>query len=185
MKKYSGCKQKGFYRCLMAIFLLGATQACGSEPANVKFGGTLVALPCIIADDPDNMDINFGTIIDKNIYSDGRSSTRPVVLELAECDLSMGQKTVSVSFNGIPNPHLPGLISLDASSAAAGIAIGLETPEGTLLPIGKDSSKYVLLAGSNRIMFRAFVQGEPDAIKNRALARGEFSAIATFSLNYE
>ncbi|NNG61273.1 type 1 fimbrial protein, partial [Pseudomonas fragi] len=42
-----------------------------------------------------------------------------------------------------------------------------------------------LVNGNNTVTVQAYVQGEPDAIANKTIERGPFSAIATFNLEYE
>ncbi|MBS0976563.1 fimbrial protein, partial [Serratia rubidaea] len=70
-------------------------------------------------------------------------------------------------------------------SSAPGVAIGLENLDGTALPLNNASKKYRLAAGSNLIALQAYVRGEPQAIADKTIGRGEFSATATFSLEYE
>ena len=49
----------------------------------------------------------------------------------------------------------------------------------------KETDKMSLTAGDTILNFYAFIQGEPDAIANKSIKRGPFSAIATFYLNYD
>ncbi|MNJ68324.1 Major MR/P fimbria protein precursor [compost metagenome] len=93
---------------------------------------------------------------------------------------------MTVTFTGIENPLLPGLLALEASSEAKGIAIGLETLAGERLPLGKPSTKYDLQMGSNTLALKAYVQGEAKAIADRTIKRGTFRSVtATFKLDYE
>lgn len=128
--------------------------------------------------------LDFGTIIDKYLYLNIRTQGQPFEIRLSECDLALGNM-VSVTFQGTENTALPGLLAIDGSSQAKGIAIGLETPQGKLLPINKASDKYRLQAGNNVIALHAYVQGEPQAIALSGIERGPFNAVATFSLEYE
>lgn len=103
---------------------------------------------------------------------------------MAQCDLSLG-KTVSITFKGTENAQLPGLLALAASSQARGIAIGMETLQGQPLPLNSAGGKYPLQDGGTVIGIQAYVRGEPEALAKRTLGRGAFSAIATFSLDYQ
>lgn len=148
------------------------------------FHGTLVAEPCLISANDADITLDFGTVIDKELYSDTRTRGQEFTVHLLECDLSIGN-TVKITFSGNENPNLTGLLAIANGSQASGIAIGMETKDGKLLSINKAGQKYNLENGSNSFTLRAFVEGEPDAIRNHTIERGPFSAVATFSLEYE
>mgnify|MGYP000305902892 CR=1 FL=1 len=151
---------------------------------NVRLHGALVAEPCVIAQGDESVRLEFGTVIDKYLYANERTHGQAFAIRLTECDPSLG-KTVKVTFSGMENPSLKGLLAIDGSSQASGIAIGMETPEGQKLPLNKIGPGYRLVDGSNTLTVQAYVQGEPEAIAKRSIERGPFSAIATFSLEYE
>lgn len=167
-------------QALMAVPLL----ALATGDYNVHLYGALVSEPCVIPPGDEEITLDFGTIIDKYLYLKTRTQGQTFEIHLEECDLTLG-KTVSVSFTGTESSALPGLLALDGSSAATGIAIGLETPSAQPLPLNQASDKSLLQEGSNRIALKAYVQGEPDAIRNQSIERGPFSAVATFNLEYE
>ncbi|WP_262377365.1 fimbrial protein [Pseudomonas sp. WS 5411] len=158
------------------------SQAAQAE--NVRLHGALVAEPCVIAPGGESVTLDFGTLIDKDLYTNQRTRSQPFDIRLMECDVSLG-KTVKVTFSGIENPHLAGLLAIDGGSQAKGIAIGMETVGGQKLPLNKPGEAVRLVNGSNSIAMLAFVQGEPVAIANKTIERGPFSAIATFRLDYE
>lgn len=164
-----------------ALFTLPAMAAAGD---NVRFHGALVAEPCVIPPGEEEIALDFGTIVDKYLYLNTRTPGQPFTLHLTDCDQSLGQ-TVKVSFLGTESPALPGLLAIDGSGGASGIAIGLETQQAVPLPLNKASGTYPLRSGDNLIGLKAFVQGEPAAIANQAIGLGAFSAVATFSLEYE
>ncbi|WP_163333703.1 fimbrial protein [Enterobacter bugandensis] len=151
---------------------------------DLKFTGKLVAEPCVIEPGHENIFLDFGNIIDKYLYMNTRTHSIAFEIHLAECDLNVGS-TVSITLQGLENPELPGLLALDSSSKAKGIAIGLETHEAKHMAINTRSDKYTLHAGSNIITLKAYVQGEPSAIMNGSIIHGPLSAVATLSLNYE
>lgn len=151
---------------------------------NVRLHGALVAEPCVIAPGGESVTLDFGTLIDKDLYANQRTRGQPFDIRLMECDASLG-KTVKVTFRGIENPHLAGLLAIDGGGQAKGIAIGMETPAGQRLPLNKPGKGVRLVNGSNSLTMLAFVRGEPAAIANKTIERGPFSAVATFSLEYE
>jgi type 1 fimbria pilin len=168
---------------LAALALLALSlNAQGKQ--NMRFHGALVAEPCVIPPGDENVRLDFGTVIDKYLYENTRSHGQPFELHLTQCDLSLG-KTVKVTFSGIENPHLKGLLAIEGGSQANGIAIGMESQSGKPLPINQAGESYRLNSGNNTLTVLAYVQGEPQAIANRTIERGPFGAIATFSLEYE
>ncbi|WP_375056776.1 fimbrial protein [Zobellella sp. DQSA1] len=166
-----------------ALALLAALPARGADD-NMYFHGALVAEPCVIPPGEELIELDFGTVIDKYLYLNQRTHGQPFQLHLAECDPAIGN-SVTVTFNGVESTALPGLLALDGASQASGIAIGIETREGRPLPLGEPSLVLALSEGDNLLEFKAYVRGEPQAIASEAIARGPFSAVATFSLEYE
>nr|WP_261445293.1 fimbrial protein [Serratia fonticola] len=158
--------------------------SCATQAANVRLHGALVAEPCVIAPGDESVRLDFGTVIDKYLYTNERTHGQAFDIHLTECDLSLG-KTVKVTFSGTENPSLKGLLAINGSSRASGIAIGMETQAGQPLPLNKIGGGYRLVSGSNILTVLAYVQGEPEAIARRTIERGPFSAVATFSLEYE
>ncbi|HAT5000114.1 type 1 fimbrial protein [Serratia marcescens] len=180
MKKASG-------KYLMAATLLLAQMAAAHSVQaanNVRLHGALVAEPCVIPPGEEEIELDFGTIIDKYLYLNTRTLGQTFEIHLAECDISLG-KTVAVTLLGTESLALPGLLALNAGSQAKGIAIGLETPEGKAVPINKPGDKYSLQSGGNIIALRAYVRGEPQAIERKTIGYGVFGAVATFSLEYD
>lgn len=155
-----------------------------AQAENVRLHGALVAEPCVIAPGGESVTLDFGTLTDKDLYTHQRTRGQSFDIRLMECDASLG-KTVKVTFSGIENPHLAGFLAIDGGAQAKGIAIGMETPAGQKLPLNKPGEGVRLVNGSNTLTMLAFVQGEPAAIANKTIERGPFSAIATFSLEYE
>jgi type 1 fimbria pilin len=191
MKGKSGKRSRSGHHRTQAVALLLAQVlmavplpmlAAGDK--NVYLHGALVAEPCVIPPGDEEIPLDFGTIIDKYLYLNTRTLGQAFEIHLEECDLTLG-KTVSVTFTGTESSALPGLLALDGGSVATGIAIGLETPLAQPLQLNLASDILLLQAGSNSIALKAYVQGEPDALRNQSIERGPFSAVATFHLEYE
>ncbi|ENZ3708440.1 fimbrial protein [Serratia rubidaea] len=175
----------GFGACFHAALIAGVLAfSCLAQADNVRLYGALVAEPCVIAPGDENVRLDFGTVIDKYLYANERTQGQAFDIRLGDCDLSLG-KTVKVTFSGPENPTLKGLLAIDGGSQASGIAIGMETQGGQPLPLNKVGEGYRLVDGNNILTVQAYVQGEPEAIANKTIERGPFSAIATFSLEYE
>lgn len=169
-----------------AIFLIWVFISSNTLYAadNMYFHGILVEEPCSIKPGDETVELSFGNIPDKNLYAYKRTPNQPFQIHLSDCDISIG-KNVQITFTGNESQPLPGYLNIDATSQASGIVVGIETPDGKLFSINKESQKYPLSTGDTYLLFNAFIQGEPDAIANKTIERGLFSAIATFNLNYD
>ncbi|WP_273830610.1 fimbrial protein [Serratia bockelmannii] len=168
----------------MLLAIAQSVVASGEPENNVRLYGALVAEPCVILPGEDEIQLDFGTVIDKYLYLNTRTLGQPFEIHLAECDLSLGQM-VKITFIGTENTALPGLLAIDGSGGASGIAIGLETLKSVPLPLNKPSDFYPLQMGNTRITLKAYVQGEPEAIAEMRIGRGPFSTTTTFRLEYE
>ncbi|MHA6679810.1 fimbrial protein [Enterobacter cloacae] len=151
---------------------------------NIQYSGTLVDDPCVIPPGEEEISLDFGGVVDKYLYANQRTHGKQIEIHLTECDLSLGE-SVTVTFEGVENTQLPGLLAVDGTSQANGIAIGMETVDGEPLPLNKNTGRRLLTPGSNTLPFLVYIQGEPEAIKNKTITQGIFSATATFNLEYE
>ncbi len=151
---------------------------------NLRFRGALVAEPCTLRASDENINIDFGSIIEKYIYINGRTLGVPLVLHLDDCDISLGNM-VKLTFSGMENARLHGLLAISGASQTQGIAIGIETSQGNLLALNTGSYNQGLLVGNNTLSLRTYVQGEPEAITQQSITPGGFTASATFLLEYE
>lgn len=158
--------------------------AAGKSENNVYLYGALVAEPCVISPGKEEIQLDFGTVIDKYLYLNKRTMGQPFEIYLAGCDLTLG-KTVKIAFLGTESAAIAGLLAIDTSSEAKGVAIGLETQEAKPLPFNETSDNFPFQEGNSRIALKAYVQGEPNSIANKTIVPGWFSAAATFSLEYE
>lgn len=164
--------------------LLNTALAAPPAGVSVMYRGSLVAEPCTLLPEDENILLDFGTVIDKYLYLNTRTHSKPFQLHLIDCDISLG-KTVKMTFSGTESLALKGLLALDGSSEAKGVAIGLETQDGQALALNQQSRGHEITDGNNTLTLQAYVKGEPEAIKNKAIERGMFTAVATFSLEYE
>lgn len=173
---------------IMKKMLIGLLAGAVTLPViaaeNMRLHGALVEEPCTLLPGDESVQLDFGTVIDKYLYQNQRTLSKPFQLRLADCDTSLG-KVVKVRFSGTENPSLPGLLALDGSSQAQGVAIGFETPQGQPLLLETATQDNLLSNGNNIVLIKAYVRGEPLAIANKTIRLGAFSAVATFTLLYE
>ena len=151
---------------------------------NLRFRGALVAEPCTLRVTDENINIDFGSIVEKYLYINGRTLGLPLVLHLDDCDISLGN-LVKLTFSGAENSKLNGLLAISGASQTSGIGIGIETPQGDKVAINTASYNQGLVNGNNTLSLRTYVQGEPEAISQKSINPGGFTASATFLLEYE
>ncbi|UIL51498.1 MULTISPECIES: fimbrial protein [Pantoea] len=164
---------------LLWLTVAGPSQALEN---NLQISGTLVTEPCTLDVNNNTQTVDFGTVIEKGLYKDVRTPGVPFTISLTECDISLG-KTVSLTLTGAESTPLPGYLTA-TGSGSAGVAIGIETPEGKNLPVNQAMTGFALNDGTTEIVLQAYVQAEPDAIKNQSLVPGAFSATATIDAEY-
>lgn len=144
---------------------------------NVRLYGALVAEPCTVISK--DISVDLGTIADQYLYLNKRTLSQSFTIELANCDLSLGN-TVKVTFVGPESLALPGLLAVPDK----GIAIGIETLSGQPVKFNAATDALALQSPTLSLEFKAYVQGEPDAIANQSIVSGAFSETSTFKLDY-
>ncbi len=159
----------------IAVCLVGQAQAAED---NLYFSGTLVDEPCVLAAESEAVTLDFGNIVDKELYLNGRTRGHPVVLRLGNCTPAVAGQGVSITLRGTESIEPPGLLVV-----SEGLLVGLERSNGQALALNKAHSMGELANGENLIGFNAFLQRNPLAEQN--LQPGEFEGTVTFSLSYE
>lgn len=165
--------------CLLIFGLIPAGQAAD----NLSFKGNLVEEACTIRPGDEAITLELWDVTSKHLYINTRSQGKGFKLHLEDCDTTIGN-TVTITFGGRENMALPGLFALDGGSGASGIGVGLETPSNKPLPLNTVSDEQVLSNGNNVIELKAYVQGEPDAIRDQTIGHGLFTVTSTFTLAY-
>lgn len=181
-------KMQIILRRVWLFLLLGGmvnTPFC-AQSETVQFDGTLVEDACEVYPGDENIELDFGTVVDKYLYLNTRTHSEPFTIRLMNCDLVLGRE-VQVTFMGTESTALPGLLALNTGSQASGIAIGLETQIGTpiILNKAKNYIQQLHTGNGNNLNLKAYVQGEPIPLLTKTIGRGAFEATTTFMLEYE
>ncbi|KGI92546.1 hypothetical protein MD26_14955 [Pseudomonas sp. H2] len=166
---------------LSASLWVSAVQAAED---NLYFSGTLVNEPCVLDERDELIKLDFKSVVNKDLYLNGRTKGRPIVLRLNNCDLDVGKRMVNITFSGNESSEPPGLLLLQ-STTVQGLMVGLETAGGTALPLNKNHPMGELTSGYNALNFNAYLKGAPEVLANRTLGLGDFEASMTFELSYE
>lgn len=166
----------------MAVLCSGLLLCSAAHSTDVEVKGQLVFEPCTLSQASENISLPFGTIVKNYFYTADRTPPEPFSIELEGCDTTIG-KEAFITFRGAESSALPGLLVPD-NGTLPGLAVGIETSEGKLLPLNKTSPAYALSDGTTTLNFQGYVQAEPDAVKDKTLTTGVLSATATFEISY-
>lgn len=174
-------KRTGF--ALVGVMLLSGAMLSQASAVdnNLSFSGTLVTEPCDLDPQTTDITVDFGTIVQKSFYQTPRTPGKPFVINLTDCEPSISN-SVTFTFKGTESTALPGLLAV--TGTATGIAIGLENQGGSAVVLNEATSSMALASGNNQFTFQAYVEAEPDAITNKTITAGDFSAVATFEISY-
>ena len=149
----------------------------------MSFRGALVAQACTLRPGDDDIPLQLWDTSSQYLYLSTRTIGKPFEIHLEGCDISIGGD-VTITLSGNASAVLPGLLALGGGSTAAGVAIGIETPAGNLLPLNVTSDRQALTSGANIIALKAFIKAEPQAIANQSIVAGLLTAVSTFTLSY-
>lgn len=178
-------RNKAFVAFIFSLSCAINLPVCKAD-SQVDFDGTLVKDPCTLSVGALGEDkvVDFGTIINKYLYTNGHSPVQSFTILLQDCDTSLGN-TVSFIFKGVEDIDQPGLLALDSTSGAKGVAIAINNANGTPVALNENSAESTLEDGDNQVTFQAYVKASPTALANSTITLGEFNATATFEMAYE
>lgn len=158
--------------------------AAVADEDNLYFSGSLVNEPCMLAAEDAQVELDFLSVVDKDLYLNGRTRGRPMTLHLQNCQLGTGNSRVSIMFSGPESIDPPGLLVLQ-SGDVHGVLLGLETVDGKPLVLNEIHNMGAFIKGSNLINFNAYLQGESQALVDRNIGLGAFYAALSFTLSYD
>lgn len=167
----------------LGLLLALGTMPKGEAANNLSFKGNLVAEACTIRPGDEAITLELWDVTSKHLYINTRTPGKRFNVHLEDCDTTIG-KTVTITLGGRENMALPGLFALDGGSGASGIGLGVETLNNKPLPLNTVSDEQVLSNGSNVIELKAYVQGEPNAIRDQTIGPGTYTVTSTFTLDY-
>lgn len=150
----------------------------------VNFSGVLRhAIPCVV-NGGEELIVPFYEVNDKDLYAH-REVAKLFEITLSECE-SLPDFSFSMSFTGVSNPKIKGSLRIDGDPGDLGYAIVLTSDNGNV-----DINSQYPIVGMNDNKFpgviplKASILGEEDAIKNKSIKLGDFSATTTFNIYYE
>jgi type 1 fimbria pilin len=164
---------------LLALFI-AYLPVYAADNVTLNISGTLRKPVCQILPEDQSIDINFQTIIMKDLEQGSPTPAKPFVVRLKSCDIQA--KEAKVTIKGIGAAGDNNLLALDSASTAKGVGIGFKQGQAmdAELPLNITSDGQALSEGDSRLYFGAYVQKLPSA----TLMEGTFSAIATLNIEY-
>lgn len=170
-------------RTMFLTVLLGAPAlGCAS---GLEFSGNLIATPvCSVVPESELVEVDFKSVINQEIYANGRTRGRPIDLRVKNCELESANRSLKILFIGNESPNQSGLLVVESANNI-GLVIGIESKDGTALPLNQAHDIETLISGSNMISFNSFLQADSETLAHRTLGLGVFHAAITFKLIYE
>lgn len=175
---------------MVLICTLSATtpaQAIGELiGGDLNFKGTVMAHGCSIVPSSKNITVDFSQISTHTLYMEGKSQPKAFVIELKDCSTAVFD-SVTVTFSGTENANMSDRLAITplAPHSASGIGIGFEESNGTAILLNTPTTAVAISDATMQLNFKAFVEGEPDALSNKTLQTGAFQATANYTLNYQ
>lgn len=159
-------------------------EATGSR---VNISVAVRSSPCNIdSDEAENgVDVDFQTVMDTDLYS-AKAVEKPFSIKLKDCNTT-DFNTLKVAFTGTEDTALPGLLALTGASSTdtPGFAVGFRTSDGKDVKVNAESASFDIKSGDMSLDFIAYLKGEADAITNKTISTGDFTAQATLAFSYE
>lgn len=164
------------------VMLWAVCSTLSAAAPNVHYSGKLVAGACNLVVDNDTMaTVDFHTIGSGSFDANGQSRHIPFTLSLKDCKTALANG-VLVTFQGVEDSSLPGLLALEPSSEAGGFAIGVETVAQQPVSINAtEGTAFVLKDGITTINFQARLQKHA----GEDVMPGEFKGTVTVNFEYQ
>ena len=175
----------------MAKGILGLMLLClgGQVAADMAFTGNLLDRPCQLDPTSATQDVVFlQSALPQFHNAPGRGPAKRFPITLLNCRTESIGKIVKVVFSGEAEQGLPGALKV-AGVNTGKLAIQLIDADGQTPLAPGDAHRAgkgdVINAESVTLNFSAYVQATPDALADKSVTAGDYSAIATFEINYQ
>ena len=178
---------------IASMVLIGSLSAATPAQAigeliggDLNFKGTVVAHAGSIVASSKNIAVDFGEISTRTLYAERKSQPKAFVIELKDCSTDVFN-SVTVAFSGTENANMSDRLAITpiAPNSASGIGIGFEENDGTAISLNTPTTAVAISNATMQLNFKAFVEGEPDALSNKTLQTGAFQATANYTINYQ
>lgn len=144
----------------------------------VNYHGVLVDTPCQLDESSENIEIDFGDIVNRELETNGKSKILPLNITLIECDLSISD-TLTVEFVGVEDAFVPG--NLDISGFDS-LSIGFLNSDDDV-PINAPYTLSLSEYGTNVLNLSSYIRYSPNPVES-TIEPGAFSADVIFNIEY-
>lgn len=150
----------------------------------LRLHGRIIDQPCMVSPESVDQSVDMGVVDVRELYSSGSGNQVPFVIRLTRCKPGIF-RMAKVTFTGTADQQIKGGLAFSAGSAR-GAGIRLYDVSQTPLDLGTPSRGYILGGSSeNELQFFARVEGHPDAIAEKNIKPGDYTAVANFIVSYE
>ncbi|MDZ7320049.1 type 1 fimbrial protein [Kosakonia sacchari] len=187
-------KLNKFTSALILSLGMASVGAQADVDGRVTFTGAIIDAACSIHPDSVDQVVELGSVSSSTLATNGKSRERPFKIILENCALATDDggddedetkraaraasaNQVSVKFDGIQDDDDETLLSI---YGAAGAGVAIANAGGQQINIGDESGLYPLTAGTNKLDFVAYLKSTEQEVET-----GEFTALASFILNYQ
>lgn len=173
--------------CLLTIFAVSPSWAQGELiGGDLSFKGMVIAYPCSIAPESEQVPVDFGKISTKSMYINGKTTPVPFTITLQDCTPGVFS-SVTVTFSGEANGNLPDRLAIKPTTPgnAGGVGVGLLEADNTPVRLNVATTPTPVNDTVLQLNFQAFVEAEPQALANGTISTGPFTATANYTLNYQ
>ncbi|WP_026078297.1 MULTISPECIES: fimbrial protein [unclassified Pseudomonas] len=159
--------------------LAGSMSVAQAADGTITFTGSVHSGACSIKPESVDQTVPLGAIAKHQLQTGGKSTARPVKIELEGCDLTgLTDNTVTTTFTAAPSSAVPGAIGTVGGAGNIGIMM---THGGKQIVLGNPTDPQAIVAGNNTLEFGAYVQGAATG----DIVPGDFSAVTNFTLAYQ
>ncbi|MBV6817990.1 type 1 fimbrial protein [Rahnella sp. PD12R] len=141
---------KGIVKLSVLALMAMGYQAANADPVNINITGNVVASPCTVNNNNNNLNIDLGTDIQaKDLFTAGSGSAlTPFNLSLTSCPL--GTSNVKVTFTGTADTTSP--VRYKNTGTATNLAVEL-SQQGTGTLLNNNSSLTQPVLGDNTVTY--------------------------------
>lgn len=190
-KKYMLRKAISRLAQLAAAIVLSGVSLCWAESRienKIQISGNLIDAPCVLeigGAGQTEQTVDFSSVVKNKLYRSGRSDNKVFHIKLLKCDVR-GGSLASFTFSGAEDAGLPNHLAV---TGVTGVGIGLASYDidGSQenLPLNKPSPGFKYDGGTNTYNIVAWVEGEPNAIAQKTISSGDFSATLNIQVSYQ
>jgi type 1 fimbria pilin len=161
--------------CLLIALIPGTGTA---EPLQLD-GLLREGPPCDLFPGDENVQVNFGSVANRDIDNLGEAGRTDFDIRLINCDLTQAS-SVTMTLSGTPSSANQDWLAPAPDSLADGLAIAIMTRAGDPVPLGQATPPQTLVPGTNRVELSSVVK---DAASTPVVS-GAFNASADFLMEY-